>query len=82
MAVTKSEVIAIPPVVTDKVDVAKCSPFFAGMKYCTALEYTDAVSQETSPYFPITGNSKWVFFLNHKPHVCFSSQIIQLWYTI
>lgn len=63
VAVTKSEVMAIPPMVMDKVDVSKCSPFFTGMKYCTALEYTDAFSQETSPYFPITGNSKFIMEL-------------------
>uniref|UniRef100_UPI0037E87793 apolipoprotein Bb, tandem duplicate 1 n=1 Tax=Semicossyphus pulcher TaxID=241346 RepID=UPI0037E87793 len=58
VAVTGSEVKTIPPVVMDKVDVRECTPFFAGMKYCTALQYTDAFSQETTPYFPFTGDSQ------------------------
>ncbi|XP_034555630.1 apolipoprotein Bb, tandem duplicate 1 [Notolabrus celidotus] len=58
VAVTPTGVITIPPVVTDKVDVSECTPFFAGMKYCSALQYTDAFSQETAPYFPFTGDSK------------------------
>uniref|UniRef100_A0A8C4GXR4 Vitellogenin domain-containing protein n=1 Tax=Dicentrarchus labrax TaxID=13489 RepID=A0A8C4GXR4_DICLA len=56
VAVTGSEVKTIPPMVMDKVDVSECTPVFAGMKYCTALQYTDAFSQETSPYFPFTGD--------------------------
>ncbi|XP_059212875.1 apolipoprotein B-100-like [Centropristis striata] len=59
VAVTGSEVKTIPPMVMDKVDASECTPFFAGMKYCTALQYTDAFSQETAPYFPFTGDSKF-----------------------
>ncbi|XP_059212565.1 apolipoprotein Bb, tandem duplicate 1 [Centropristis striata] len=59
VAVTGSEVKTIPPMVMDKVDASECTPFFAGMKYCTALQYTDAFSQETAPYFPLTGDSKF-----------------------
>lgn len=58
-AVTGSEKKTIPSMLMDKVDVSECTPFFAGMKYCTALQYTDAFSQETAPYFPFTGDSKW-----------------------
>lgn len=57
---TGSEVKTIPPMVRDKVDVSECSPAFVGMKYCTALQYIDASSQETVPYFPLTGDSKFV----------------------
>ncbi|XP_074472222.1 apolipoprotein B-100-like [Sebastes fasciatus] len=59
VAVTGSEVKTIPPMVMDQVDVSECTPVFAGMKYCTTLQYTDAFSQETAPYFPITGDSKF-----------------------
>ncbi|XP_056150533.1 apolipoprotein B-100-like [Lampris incognitus] len=58
VAVTGAEVKTIPPVVKDNVDVKACSPFFAGMKYCTVMQYTDAFSHETAPYFPFTGDSK------------------------
>ncbi|CAK6961810.1 apolipoprotein Bb%2C tandem duplicate 1 [Scomber scombrus] len=64
VAVTGSEVKTIPPIVMDKVDVSECTPFFTGMKYCTALKYTDAFSQETAPYFPFTGDSKFAVELH------------------
>nr|XP_033504635.1 apolipoprotein B-100-like [Epinephelus lanceolatus] len=64
VAVTGSEVKTIPPMLMDKVDVSECTPFFAGMKYCTALQYTDAFSQETAPYFPFTGDSKFAVELH------------------
>ncbi|XP_068199368.1 apolipoprotein Bb, tandem duplicate 1, partial [Antennarius striatus] len=53
-----SELKTIPSMVVDKVDVRECTPFFAGMKYCTALEYPDAVSMDNAPYFPFTGDSR------------------------
>uniref|UniRef100_A0A667Y3E0 Apolipoprotein B n=1 Tax=Myripristis murdjan TaxID=586833 RepID=A0A667Y3E0_9TELE len=58
VAMTGAEMKTIPPMVKDKVDVSECTPFFAGMKYCTALQYTDAFSHDTAPYFPFTGDSK------------------------
>ncbi|XP_044185315.1 apolipoprotein Bb, tandem duplicate 1 [Thunnus albacares] len=64
VAVTGSEVRTIPPMVMDKVDVSECTPFFAGMKYCTALQYTDAFSQQTAPYFPFNGDSKFAVELH------------------
>ncbi|KAM3603472.1 uncharacterized protein V6R79_023045 [Siganus canaliculatus] len=64
VAVTGSEMKTIPPMVMDKVDVNECTPVFAGMKYCTALQYIDAFSQRTAPYFPFTGDSKFVVELH------------------
>ncbi|KAM9339237.1 apolipoprotein B-100-like [Symphorus nematophorus] len=64
VAVTGSEKKTIPPMVMDKVDVSECTPVFAGMKYCTALQYIDAFSQETAPYFPFTGDSKFAVELH------------------
>ncbi|XP_046905494.1 apolipoprotein B-100-like isoform X1 [Hypomesus transpacificus] len=58
VAVTSAEVKKILPIVEDKVDVSECTPVFAGMKYCTVLQYTDASSHDTVPYFPFTGDSK------------------------
>ncbi|XP_056436794.1 apolipoprotein Bb, tandem duplicate 1 [Gadus chalcogrammus] len=59
VSVTGAEFKTLPPTVTDKVDTNDCNVFFAGMKYCIAMQYTDAFSQKTSPYFPITGDSKF-----------------------
>lgn len=58
MAVTGSQMMTISPMVTDMVDVNKCTPVFAGMRYCTALQYVDAFSHDSTPYFPFTGDSK------------------------
>ncbi|XP_029966255.1 apolipoprotein B-100-like [Salarias fasciatus] len=64
VAVTGSEVHTIPSILMDKIDVSECTPVFAGMKYCTALQYTDAYSHETGPYFPFTGDSKFAVELH------------------
>ncbi|XP_015802906.3 apolipoprotein Bb, tandem duplicate 1 [Nothobranchius furzeri] len=64
VAVTGSEVKTIPPVVMDKVDVSKCTNGFAGLKLCTDLQYINAFSQETAPYFPLTGDSKFALELH------------------
>ncbi|XP_077567704.1 apolipoprotein Bb, tandem duplicate 1 [Stigmatopora nigra] len=64
VAVNDQGVEAITPLVMNPVDVNKCTPFFAGMKYCTALQYNDAYSQETAPYFPFTGDSKFALELH------------------
>ncbi|KAM6915035.1 apolipoprotein Bb, tandem duplicate 1 [Xenentodon cancila] len=64
VAVTGSKAMTIPPVVMDKVDVNKCTPAFAGMKFCTALQYVDASSHDTAPYFPFTGYSKFAVELH------------------
>nr|XP_046228822.1 apolipoprotein Bb, tandem duplicate 1 [Scatophagus argus] len=64
VAVTGSEVKTIPPMAMDQVDVSECTPVFAGMKYCTTLQYIDAFSQETAPYFPFTGDSKFAVELH------------------
>ncbi|KAK2856131.1 hypothetical protein Q5P01_004866 [Channa striata] len=58
VAVTGSEVKTITPRL-DKVEVSKCSPFFTGMKFCTSLNYFDAFAKETTPYFPLTGDSSF-----------------------
>ncbi|XP_061890747.1 apolipoprotein Bb, tandem duplicate 1 [Entelurus aequoreus] len=59
VAVSGSKVMTLPTMVSNKVDNSKCTSAFAGMKYCTALEYMDAFSQENTPYFPFTGDSKF-----------------------
>lgn len=41
----------------------KCTPVFAGMRSCTSMEYVDASLHERAPYFPFTGDSKWVRLL-------------------
>ncbi|XP_074541970.1 apolipoprotein B-100-like [Halichoeres trimaculatus] len=64
VALTGSGAMTIPPLVTDKVNVNECTPFFTGMNYCTTLQYTDAFSQETAPYFPFTGDSKFAVELH------------------
>lgn len=50
--------MTISPMVTDVVDVNKCTPVFTGMRYCTSLQYVDAFSYDSVPYFPFTGDSK------------------------
>lgn len=58
VAVRGSEMVTIPSMVVDKVDINECTPVFSGMKYCSSLQYADAFSQEFAPFFPFTGDSK------------------------
>ena len=53
----------ILPMVTDMVDVKKCTPAFAGLRYCTTLQYVDAFSHNSAPYFPFTGDSRSVRYV-------------------
>uniref|UniRef100_A0A3B5L4P9 Apolipoprotein Bb, tandem duplicate 1 n=1 Tax=Xiphophorus couchianus TaxID=32473 RepID=A0A3B5L4P9_9TELE len=69
VAIIGSDVKMLPPVVKDKVELNKCTPAFIGMKYCSALQYTDAFSHETAPYFPLTGDSKFVVELQSTGEV-------------
>ncbi|KAM9798130.1 apolipoprotein Bb, tandem duplicate 1 [Neosynchiropus ocellatus] len=63
VSVTSLGVKAVPPMVMEKVEVNKCKPFFSGMRYCSELQYSD-VSQDDAPYFPFTGDSKFVVELH------------------
>ncbi|XP_019909282.2 apolipoprotein B-100 isoform X2 [Esox lucius] len=58
-AVTSAEVKPIPSLMEDRIDSSDCIAFFAGMKYCATLQYSDAGSHNTAPYFPLTGDSKF-----------------------
>ncbi|XP_077076182.1 apolipoprotein Bb, tandem duplicate 1 [Siphateles boraxobius] len=57
-SVTGSETKTIPPMM-EQVKAKKCTPFFPGFKYCSALQYSNAFSSDATPYFPLTGDSKF-----------------------
>lgn len=57
VSVTGDKATTIPAMV-DQIDVNKCTPFFPGVKYCSALQYSDAMFNDASPYFPLSGDSK------------------------
>lgn len=40
------------------INMNKCTAFSPGWKYCTVLNYPDAMSNDAAPYFPLTGDSK------------------------
>ncbi|KAL0965051.1 hypothetical protein UPYG_G00276130 [Umbra pygmaea] len=63
-AVSADEVKAIPSLVVDRIDQSDCTPFFSGMTYCTTLQYSDASTYNTAPYFPLTGDSKFAVELH------------------
>lgn len=46
------------PAMTDRVDVNVCTPLFPGVEYCNVLQYSDAMFNDASPYFPLSGDSK------------------------
>uniref|UniRef100_A0A8C1HQV8 Apolipoprotein Bb, tandem duplicate 1 n=1 Tax=Cyprinus carpio carpio TaxID=630221 RepID=A0A8C1HQV8_CYPCA len=57
-SVTGTVTKTIPPMM-EHVKAQKCTPFFPGFKYCNALQYSNAFSSDASPYFPLTGDSKF-----------------------
>ncbi|XP_073709018.1 apolipoprotein Bb, tandem duplicate 1 [Garra rufa] len=57
-SVTGTETKTIPPMI-EHVKAQKCTPFFPGFKYCSAMQYSNAFSNDASPYFPLTGDSKF-----------------------
>ncbi|KAK7132946.1 hypothetical protein R3I94_014989 [Phoxinus phoxinus] len=57
-SVTGTETKTIPPMM-EHVKAKKCSPFFPGFKYCSDLQYSNAFSSDATPYFPLTGDSKF-----------------------
>uniref|UniRef100_A0A672QQP3 Apolipoprotein B-100-like n=1 Tax=Sinocyclocheilus grahami TaxID=75366 RepID=A0A672QQP3_SINGR len=57
-SVTGTEKKTIPPMM-EHVKAQKCTPFLPGFKYCSALQYSNAFSSDASPYFPLTGDSKF-----------------------
>ncbi|MCJ8743825.1 hypothetical protein PDJAM_G00098620, partial [Pangasius djambal] len=52
------------PAIMDHTDVNKCTPLFPGVKYCNALQYSDAMFNDASPYFPLSGDSKFAIELH------------------
>uniref|UniRef100_A0A674MR38 Apolipoprotein Bb, tandem duplicate 2 n=1 Tax=Takifugu rubripes TaxID=31033 RepID=A0A674MR38_TAKRU len=64
VALTGSQMTTMSPMVMDMVVNNKCTPVFAGMRSCTSMEYVDASSHESAPYFPFTGDSKFVMELH------------------
>ncbi|XP_060722344.1 apolipoprotein Bb, tandem duplicate 1 [Tachysurus vachellii] len=62
VSVTGDKTTTIPAMM-DQIDVNKCTPFFPGVKYCSALQYSDAMFNDASPYFPLSGDSKFAIEL-------------------
>ncbi|XP_053345355.1 apolipoprotein Bb, tandem duplicate 1 [Clarias gariepinus] len=52
------------PAITDHIDVSECTPLFSGVKLCNARQYSDATLNDASPYFPLSGDSKFAIELH------------------
>ncbi|KAF5891255.1 apolipoprotein, partial [Clarias magur] len=52
------------PAITDHIDVNECTPLFSGVKFCNARQYSDATRNDASPYFPLSGDSKFAIELH------------------
>lgn len=46
------------PAKGEYINMNKCTALFLGLKYCAALKYPDARSNDAAPYFPLSGDSK------------------------
>ncbi|KAK9957004.1 hypothetical protein ABG768_014702 [Culter alburnus] len=47
------------PAKGEYINMNKCTALFLGLKYCAALKYPDARSNDAAPYFPLSGDSKF-----------------------
>ncbi|XP_061478674.1 apolipoprotein B-100 [Rhineura floridana] len=57
--VTATRTEVIPPLIENRVSRTSCTPFFAGLNYCTRVEYSNASSTEAAPYYPLTGETRY-----------------------
>ncbi|XP_051954733.1 apolipoprotein Bb, tandem duplicate 1 [Xyrauchen texanus] len=63
VSVTGAETKTIPPM-RESINMEECSPLLPGLKYCSTLQYSYDFSSDASPYFPLTGDSKFVIELH------------------
>ncbi|XP_026146609.1 LOW QUALITY PROTEIN: apolipoprotein Bb, tandem duplicate 1 [Carassius auratus] len=78
-SVTGIETKTIPPMM-EHVKAQKCTPFFPGFKYCSALQYSNAFSKDASPYFPLTGDSKFAIEIHPTGEVSAYTAIVDYVY--
>nr|XP_028578172.1 apolipoprotein B-100 [Podarcis muralis] len=57
--VTPTRTEVIPPLIENRESRTTCASFFAGLSYCTRVEYSNASSTETAPYYPLTGETRY-----------------------
>lgn len=46
------------PNMGQQAEVQECTPLFPGLKGCGHMLYSDAMFEDASPYFPLSGRSK------------------------
>ncbi|KAL7888295.1 hypothetical protein AOLI_G00032690 [Acnodon oligacanthus] len=51
--------IKIVPAMEQRVDTHECRPLFPGLKQCSTFDFSDAWINDASPYFPLSGDSKY-----------------------
>ncbi|XP_048355049.1 apolipoprotein B-100 [Sphaerodactylus townsendi] len=57
--VTSTRTEVIPSLAENRESRRSCRPFFAGLDLCTRIEYSDASNSETTPYYPLTGDTRY-----------------------
>uniref|UniRef100_A0A3B4E7Y6 Vitellogenin domain-containing protein n=1 Tax=Pygocentrus nattereri TaxID=42514 RepID=A0A3B4E7Y6_PYGNA len=51
--------INIVPAMEQRVNAHECRPLFSGLKQCSSIDFSDAWINDASPYFPLSGDSKY-----------------------
>ncbi|KFP55088.1 Apolipoprotein B-100, partial [Cathartes aura] len=49
----------IPPLIENRETWTSCKPLIAGLNFCTKLLYSNASATEATPYYPLTGESRF-----------------------
>ncbi|XP_056447304.1 apolipoprotein B-100 isoform X2 [Gadus chalcogrammus] len=58
-SVSSSGMATVPSMVEDKVESMECDALFPGLKLCTAARYPNVNSTDETPYYPLTGETRF-----------------------
>ncbi|KAJ8387939.1 hypothetical protein AAFF_G00148730 [Aldrovandia affinis] len=59
LSVSSTQTKTVPPLAEDRTDSVECTPLFTGMKLCTTVQYSNASTYEFTPFYPLTGDSRF-----------------------
>ncbi|KAL8172936.1 UNVERIFIED_CONTAM: hypothetical protein K2H54_034126, partial [Gekko kuhli] len=57
--VTPTRMEVIPPLIENRESQRSCRPFIVGLELCTRIEYSNASTSEATPYYPLTGDTRY-----------------------
>lgn len=59
LSISSGQTKIVPSLVEDWTDSADCQPLFSGLKFCKIVRYSNATSVDKTPYYPLTGETRF-----------------------